>query len=124
MGNKEKQQHVVVWDKEVEEFFDEYGNGQTIAVYFECLRYRQQLTPKQPFTISSKQVERQTGLKAWSQQNARRLLDAAGWIESHFDGRGYTSLVTDVGRQAVSHIKHRRSTIELRQVWSFPQKYR
>jgi hypothetical protein len=98
-----------IWDDEVEIFFREYGNGRTVAAYFECLRYRQQLTPRKPFNMSSKDIERITGLGMWQQQNSRRLLEASGWIETRLSGRGYEFVVTDTARDAIRHLPHKIS---------------
>ena len=96
-----------IWDDEVAEFFYEFGNGHVIAAYFECLRYRQQLTPRKPFQMSSKDIERIAGIKMWQQQNARRVLEGSGWIESRMTGRGFEFLITDVARDVIKHLPHK-----------------
>lgn len=126
MSKRQKRERVFqIWDDEVEEFFNEYGDGKIVAAYFECLRYRQQLTPDEWFTLSSVRIEELTGIRMWKQQNSRRILQGAGWIETQFSGHGYDFFVTNVAREAIKHIPHKRSNAEMLKLWgSYPQKHR
>ncbi len=112
MGKKDSAQQVVVWDKEVAECFELWG-GQNVAIYFECLRYRQQIAPKDSFVLSSKEIEAQSGLSLWRQQNARKILEGAGWIITQRDRDGIRFTITDYAREATKHITHKRNISNL-----------
>jgi hypothetical protein len=112
VAKKDSAQQIVVWDKEVAECFELWG-GQTIATYFECLRYKQQITPDKGFVLSSREIQQQTGLGLWKQQNARKVLEGSGWIETQRDRDGIRFAITDLARDAIKHIPHKRNVADI-----------
>jgi hypothetical protein len=107
-----------IWDDEVAECFDLW-DGQKVAAYFECLRYRQQLTPGQPFIVRTMDVKTLTGLSQWSQQNARIVLEGSGWIKAKASGRGFEVTITDLAREATRHIPHKKDMAQIYKKFNF-----
>ena len=76
-----------LYDQDAEEVF-----GLPVAIYFEAIRYRQQLKPGEFFTYQTKDMTKNTGLTYKQQLRAHKLLVAAGWLETRrtFRERGGT----------------------------------
>ena len=68
-----------IYDEDVFDTFSSFGVG--IAIYFEAIRYRQQLTPDSPFPFRRSAIEDKTGLTIYQQRRARNLLATVGWLE-------------------------------------------
>lgn len=76
-----------LYDEDVQEVF-----GLPVAIYFEALRYRQQLKPGGFFSYETGDMTRNTGLSYKQQLRAHKLLKAAAWIETKrgFQDKGGT----------------------------------
>lgn len=112
-------QTLVIWDEEIADCFDLWG-GRKIAVYFEALRYRQQLTKGEFFAYASSHLERNTGLTYKQQLSAKKVLEGSGWIETtrkqnHKKGSSLYYRLTDLAFEATKHIKRPRNLKDLRQ---------
>lgn len=66
-----------LYDEDVQEIF-----GLSIAIYFEALRYRQQLKPSEFFAYDTYDITRNTGLTYKQQLRAHKVLAAASWIDT------------------------------------------
>ncbi len=69
-----------MYDDDVEECFDK-----PIAIFFEAIRYRQQLTPGEFFTFTADKIQVKSGLTYKQQLRARKWLTGLGecsWIET------------------------------------------
>lgn len=103
-----------LYDEDAEEVF-----GLSVAIYFEALRYRQQLRPGEFFTYETKDVTKNTGLTYKQQLRAHKVLIAAGWIESKrtYRERGGTAVLFRITNIALDIIKdtHRKRYIKQKQ---------
>jgi hypothetical protein len=106
-----------MWDNEIAEVFDLWG-GETIARYFEAIRYRQQLTPNEMFAYRAADIKKVSGLSYKKQLHAKKVLVGSGWLETQRvnDGNGTKQcfVLTALAKEATSHIPHRRDTNFLR----------
>lgn len=102
-----------MYDKEVHEVFDTFGIG--VAIYFEAIRYRQQLHTNEegsylPFPLTREKIHQLTGLSVWQQYRAKKVLDVCNWIEvgkkrAKKGGTVSYFRVGDLAREALGDIK-------------------
>lgn len=70
-----------VYDPEIADCFELFG-GEKTAIFFEALRYRQQLFEGQFFSFKSSHIKKMTSLGYRLQIAAREVLEATGFIET------------------------------------------
>ncbi len=89
-----------MFDQEVAETFDTWGLG--VAIYFEVIRYRQQLHEGEFFPMSREKIKQLTGLSYWQQHRVKKILTVCDWIETikKRDKRGGTINHFRVGAKA------------------------
>lgn len=113
MAKQQKKTRTIrAWDDEVAECFDLWG-GVKVAAYFEALRYRQQLTPDEYFSLPSNTIEHLTGLTRHQQRTSRGVLEGSGWIELRTFINRIEYRLTALARKATGHIPHRVSTSQI-----------
>jgi len=112
-------QNLVIWDEEIADCFSLWG-GRKIAIYFEALRYRQQLFKQDEyFPYSATSLEKNIGLTYKQQLHAKKVLEGSGWLETRRKqntkkGSALFYRVTELAREATSHIKRPRDITELK----------
>lgn len=113
-----------MFDEDVHEVFREFGVE--VAIFFEAVRYRQQLDKDHFFPFKIADIKSSTGLTYRQQLRARRVLESTGWIITK---RGLGSIVyykvTDLAKKLIKHTPRKRSRAEMAQirVKRFSKKY-
>lgn len=74
------------YDLDVQDAFGLFGLE--VAVYFEVLRFRQQLFENNFFTYTAEEITRNCGLSYKQQIRARNVLEATDWIEVRRSNNG------------------------------------
>jgi len=106
-----------MYDEEVHEVFGLFGSE--VAIYFEAIRYRQQLTPDQYFGFSREDIKKRTDLTFKQQARVRRILEAMEWLDTK---KGYqkkggtvtTFKVTDMAKDLIKKTPRKRDLSELK----------
>lgn len=101
-----------IFDDGVAEVFEAFG-GKDTALYFEAVRYRQQLFRGKSFTFRSKDIRQRTGLSYQKQRLACQVLSATGWIESAVTSKGKEFKITSQGYDLTKYTKRRRDVREI-----------
>lgn len=104
-----------MFDDDVEECFDK-----PIAIYFEALRYRQQLSPDDFFMYRTEDMQKRTGLSYKQQLRAHKWLLDTDWIEvvRKRDRNGGSILffrITAFAKSLIKDTVRRRNATEFRQ---------
>lgn len=103
-----------LYDEDVQEVF-----GVSVAVYFEALRYRQQLHVGEFFAYGAADITRRTGLSYKQQLRAHKVLRDREWVEtgrSIKNGGGTVTLfrLTDLALEVVKDTPRKRSARQIR----------
>ena len=106
-----------LYDEDVHEVFSSFGVN--IPVFFEALRYRQQLTPEGAFPYPARDMERMTGLTYKQQLRAHKILETTGWIQTNrrraIKGGTITYFyVTEFARGLIKNTVRKRSMAEIK----------
>lgn len=101
-----------LYDEDVHEVFDSFGVG--VAIYFEAIRYRQQLYDDEFFAFSSEDIKKRTDLTYRQQARVRRILQATGWIQTERGFRPTGGTITrfrisDMARDLIKVTPRRRN---------------
>jgi len=112
-------QIVRIWDSEVAECFELFG-GQKTAMYFEALRYRQQLKKGQLFAYSVEDIKKSTGLSYEAQKRAKDVLVGTGWIKAERrtqanGGNVQCFQLAELAYEATKKTPRRRNVFAMRQ---------
>lgn len=101
-----------IHDNTVSETFELFG-GEDTALYFEALRYRQQLFKRgEKFSYKTSKIQERTGLSHHKQRLAREVLAAVGWIAVERNSNGFTFLLLGDAYEATKHTQRRRNVRE------------
>ena len=111
-------QNLVIWDEEIADCFSLWG-GRKIAIYFEALRYRQQLFKDEFFPYSAVSLEKNSGLTYKQQLYAKKVLEGSGWVDTRRKqntkkGSALFYKITELAFEATGHIRRPRNLTELR----------
>lgn len=106
-----------LYDEDVHDVFGFFGVG--VAIYFEALRYRQQLRPGEFFRYPVKDINKNTGLSYKQQLRTHKILRETNWIETkrgwHDEG-GTVILfrITQMAQDIIKDTPRRRNVDDLR----------
>lgn len=100
-----------LFDEDVSDVFRAFGLS--IAVYFEALRYRQQLKPGHFFAYPTEDITKNTGLSYKQQLRAHKVLKSCEWIETdrvRASGGGTVTIfrVTELAYEAIKDTRRKR----------------
>jgi hypothetical protein len=106
-----------LYDEDVHEVFSFFGVE--VAIYFEAIRYRQQLTPGQFFQFTREDIRKRTDLTFKQQARVRRVLEATEWVETK---RGYQKKggtvtcfqLTEMAKDLIKKTPRKRDMSELK----------
>jgi hypothetical protein len=106
-----------MYDEDVHEVFDTFGVE--VPIYFEAIRYRQQIVPEEFFPFTRAQIQKNTDLTPKQQARTRRILTATGWLETRrgFNRKGGTVTlfrITNFARSLIKDTPRRRNLAALK----------
>lgn len=98
------------FDEDVNEVFDTFGVE--VAIYFEVLRYRQQLN-KGFFPLARTKIKERADLTFAQQRRARVLLETVGWIETKRHNQATMFRITELAKECTKHTIRRHNVRNL-----------
>ena len=105
-----------IYDEEVHEVFDTFGVE--VAIYFEAIRYRQQLhldktaegeNRFQFFPFKREDIQKRTDLSFSQQRRTRLILSTTGWIETKRQNDATCFKLTKLALECTKNTKRRRN---------------
>ncbi len=103
-----------IHDNTVAEVFELFG-GEDTALYYEAIRYRQQLYKKEScFFYKTEEIKGRTGLSEHKQRLAREVLSATEWLSVERTSNGFRFHVLPTAYEATKGTQRRRN---MREFW-------
>lgn len=111
-----------LYDEDVHDVFDTFGVE--VAIYFEAIRYRQQLKLGEFFAYRVSEITKNTGLSYKQQLRVHKILEATGWIKTKRgwqNGGGTITLfkITELAADIIKDTPRRRSAADIKRQLAF-----
>lgn len=104
-----------IYDEDVHEVFGLFGVE--VAIFFEAVRYKQQLHKGYFFPFPSKEITKKCDLSYKQQLRVRKVLETTGWLETQRGGENTCCVhyrVTELAESLIRKTPRRRDTTIIR----------